>query len=145
MASLDAHWLWLAAGLLLIGIEVVASGLFLFWIGLAAIGTGLILWLIPLSFTAQLMLFATLGLGAIIVGRSIQQSQSLESTDSPFLNERSKALVGKILILETAITNGIGSARLDDSVWRVSGPELAVGKAVRILSVDGSTLIVEAA
>ena len=144
MTEFDAHWLWLGAGLLLIGLEIIATGIFLFWVGLAAIATGLILWILPLSLTSQLVLFAILGLGAIIVGSSIQRSQSRESTDSPFLNERSKALIGRTLILETAINNGTGSARMGDSIWRVSGPALAAGKAIRVVSVDGSTLIVEA-
>jgi inner membrane protein len=144
MAFFDAHWLWIAAGLLLVGLEVVVSGIFLFWVGLAAIATGLILWIIPLSFTAQLVMFALFGLASILVGRSVQQKQSNEATDSPFLNERSKALVGRVFILETAITNGAGSVRVNDSVWRVVGPELAPGTTVKVVSVDGSTLVVEA-
>jgi inner membrane protein len=143
MTFFDDHWLWIAAGLLLLGLEIIASGIFLFWVGLAAIATGLILWIIPLSLTAQLMLFAFLGLGAILLGRSIQKSQSTEATDSPFLNKRSQALLGRTLVLETAISNGAGSVRMDDSVWRVIGPELAAGVTVRVTSVDGSTLVVE--
>jgi inner membrane protein len=145
MAFIDAHWLWIAAGLLLLGLEIVISGIFLFWVGLAAIATGLILWMIPLSLTPQLMLFAILGLGAILIGRSVQKSQSQETTDTPFLNERGKALIGRTFVLETTITNGAGSIRVGDSLWRVIGPELTVGTAVRVTSVDGSSLIVEQA
>jgi inner membrane protein len=145
MAFIDAHWLWIAAGLLLLGLEIVVSGIFLFWVGLAAIATGLILWILPLSLTAQLMLFAILGLGAILIGRSVQKSQSQEATDAPFLNERGKALVGRTFNLETAIVNGAGSIRVGDSLWRVIGPELSAGTTVRVTSVDGSSLVVESA
>jgi inner membrane protein len=143
MTFIDPHWLWIVAGLLLLGLEIIISGIFLFWVGLAAIVTGLILWIFPLSLTAQLILFALLGLGAILIGRTVQKNQSHEATDSPFLNARSKALVGRTLILETAISNGAGSVRMDDSVWRVVGPELAAGTTVRVTSVDGSSLVVE--
>jgi inner membrane protein len=145
MAFIDVHWLWIATGLLLLGLEIVVSGIFLFWVGLAAIATGLILWILPLSLTAQLMLFALLGLGAILIGRSVQKSQSSEATDTPFLNERGKALVGRTFNLETAINNGAGSIRVGDSLWRVIGPELSAGTAVRVTSVDGSSLVVESA
>ncbi len=143
MADIASHWLWLVAGLLLIGIETMAPGLFLFWVGLAAIATGLINWLIPLSLTAQLLLFALFGLAAILVGRKVQGRQQSEITDSPHLNERGKALVGKTCLLETAITSGFGSVRLGDSVWRVSGADAAAGTTVRITGIDGGTLTVE--
>jgi hypothetical protein len=47
--------------------------------------------------------------------------------------------------LVTAIENGVGRARVGDSEWRVQGPDLPVGSRVRALSVNGNTLVVEAA
>jgi inner membrane protein len=143
--NIASHWLWLIAGLILVGIEAAAPGLFLLWVGLAALATGLVVWLVPLQVTAQLVLFALLGLAAILVGRKVQGRQQSEVTDSPHLNERGKALLGKTCVLESAIANGFGSARLGDTVWRVSGADIAAGATVRITGVDGSTLSVEAA
>jgi inner membrane protein len=140
MALFPAFWLWLAAGILLLGFEVVLPGVFLFWIGLAAIGTGLITWLFPVAFVAQLVLFAMLGLGFILVGRSIQQRQKHEITDAPFLNDRAGAMVGKVYVLETAIVVGTGSIRIGDTVWRVTGPDAASGTHVKVLAVEGGVL-----
>ena len=139
----DPHWLWIAAGLLLVGIEAVVPGLFLLWVGLAAVATGLIAWLVPLSPTVQLMLFAMLGLLLILIGHSIQNRQSRDVTDSPFLNERGQSLLGMVYPLETAIVNGVGSVRIGDSVWRVTGLATDAGTMVRVSGIEGSTLLVE--
>ena len=40
---------------------------------------------------------------------------------------------------------GEGRIRVDDSSWRVTGPNQPAGAAVRVVRVDGATLVVEAA
>jgi membrane protein implicated in regulation of membrane protease activity len=145
MSGIASHWLWLAGGILLIAAETLAPGVFLFWIGLAAIASGVVLWLAPMGFTAQLLVFSVLGLGAILLGRMIQKQEKTETTDAPFLNERGKSLVGKVYPLESAIVNGAGSVRIGDSVWRVTGPDREAGAKVKVIGVDGGTLLVDAA
>jgi inner membrane protein len=144
MMGFDPHWLWLAGGVALLGLETMLPGVFLFWVGLAAVATGLILWVLPMGLTAQLVLFAVLGLAAILLGRQVQGRQKSEVTDAPFLNERGKTLLGKIFTLETAIAGGAGSVRIGDSVWRVVGEDRAAGERVKVTGIDGGTLTVEA-
>jgi membrane protein implicated in regulation of membrane protease activity len=138
--GIAAHWLWLAGGLLLLAAETTLPGVFLFWVGLAAIATGLTVMGISLSLTLQLTVFAVFGLAAIVVGHRIQTRQKAMLTDSPFLNERGKSMVGAVYPLESAIVNGAGSVRIGDSVWRVTGSDLAEGAMVKITGIDGSTL-----
>ncbi len=145
MAFFDAHWLWLAGGLLLLGLEMVLPGVFLLWVGLAAIATGLVVWAAPMGLAAQMVLFAALGVIAILAGRKVQGSQKDEVTDAPHLHERGKALIGKVFPLETAIVNGAGSVKIGDSVWRVTGEDRAAGEKVKVTAIDGATLAVEAA
>jgi inner membrane protein len=145
MAAFEAHWLWLAGGILLLGLEVAVPGVFLFWIGLAGVATGMVLWLAPMGFTAQLLLFAVLGVGAIVIGRRVQGRQKDEVTDAPFLNERGKGLIGKVFPLETAIVDGAGSVKIADSVWRVTGQDRPAGARVKVTAIDGGTLVVEPA
>jgi inner membrane protein len=145
MMGFDQHWLWLAGGLALLGLEALLPGIFLFWIGLAAMATGAILWVVPLGVAAQLVLFAVLGLVAIVVGRLVQGRQKDEVTDAPFLNERGKTMLGQIYALETAISGGVGSVKIGDSVWRVIGADRPAGEKVKVVGIDGGTLKVEAA
>ncbi len=144
MAFIPAFVFWLATGILLLGFEVVLPGVFLFWIGLAAIGTGLVAWLLPLGFVSQLLVFSIIGMAAIFAGWRIQQFQKKEMTDAPFLNDRAGALVGKIYALETAIISGTGAIRIGDTVWRVAGADTNAGTKVTIVGIDGGTLRVQA-
>jgi membrane protein implicated in regulation of membrane protease activity len=47
--------------------------------------------------------------------------------------------------LQQGITDGQGRVSIDDAYWQVSGPELPAGARVRVVAVQGSTLVVEAA
>jgi inner membrane protein len=145
MIVFDTYWFWLAMGLVLLTLEAVMPGIFLIWLGLAALVTGLIVFFTPLSAVACLVLFALLGLASILIGRRVQSGQKTEITDAPFLNDRGKSLLGKVYALESAVVNGTGSVRIGDSVWRVAGTDAAVGTLVKITGVDGGTLLVEAA
>ena len=67
------------------------------------------------------------------------------TTDKPFLNKRAEGLIGRVFTLEKPIVDGIGTVRIDDTVWRVSGPDAASGSRVRIVQADGASLRVEPA
>ena len=48
--------------------------------------------------------------------------------DQPFLNRRAEGYVGRAFTLEKPIVDGIGTIRIDDTVWRVSGPDCPAGQ-----------------
>jgi hypothetical protein len=68
-----------------------------------------------------------------------------ERSDQPNLNRRAEQYIGRRFVLETAIVNGQGKARVGDSLWLVDGPDLPTGAAIEVVGVDGSTLKVKAA
>jgi hypothetical protein len=143
--SIAAHWLWISAGLLLLALEVMAPGVLLVWVGLAAIATGLIVWVLPLPWTASVIIFSVGAVSAALLGRKLMGHRSSTPADAPHLHRRGDALVGRVFVLETAIEGGAGSVRIDDTVWRVAGEALAAGERVRVTGVDGATLTVEKA
>jgi inner membrane protein len=65
--------------------------------------------------------------------------------DQPFLNRRAEAFIGKVFALDKPIANDAGTIRIDDSVWRVTGPDCAAGTRVRVTRADGAVLHVEPA
>ena len=54
-------------------------------------------------------------------------------------------LIGSVLILSEDISNGSGRAKVADSSWRCSGPDLAAGTPVEVIDVKSGTLIVKPA
>lgn len=129
-------WFWLVAGVLTCAAEALAPGVFLLWIGLAAIATGLTSFVVSLSFAWALVAFGVYAVICVGVGRKVYGSRDIVS-DRPNLNRRAEALIGQTFTLEDAIENGEGRARVGDSVWRVRGPDLPRGTRVKVAAVDG--------
>jgi inner membrane protein len=136
-------WAWIILGLLLIGVELLAPGIFFLWLGLAALATGLLDALLGLSWQAAALVFALLAVAAVILGRWVTRSGAQPEAQSAPLNQRGQALVGRVFTLETPIKDGEGRIRVDDSSWRVTGADRFAGAKVRVMRVDGTTLVVD--
>ena len=137
------HWWVLAA--LLAAVEAMLPGMFFIWFAAAAAIVGLAAVAAPgLGWEVEVILFAVLAAIAVFVGRAFLHRHARETAD-PALNRRGQRYVGRQFTLETTIVNGRGSIKVDDSVWRAEGPELAAGRQVKVVGVDGSILRVEAA
>ena len=139
-------WAWWVLGIVLLILEVLLPGVFLVWIGIAAILTGalsLLFWDQALwTWQVQWLVFAVLSLVAALIGRRIVSSRD-GASDQPHLNQRGQSLVGRTATLEQPITEGRGRIRLDDTMWSVQGPDLPVGARVRVTASNGRDLSVE--
>lgn len=138
-------WAWIVLGLVLVGGEMLAPGVFLLWLGLAALLTGAVVGLTGLAWQSALLVFAGLSVASVLVGRAVTRRRSDEPDTASGLNDRGRQLIGRVFRLETTMTGGEGRIRIDDSSWRVTGPELLAGTEIRIVRVDGATLVVEKA
>jgi inner membrane protein len=145
MFSTLGTWNWLVLGLLLMGLELLAPGVFLFWLGLAALLVGLLSFALSLSWQLQILMFAVFAVAAVPLWRRVARKHSAASKSNPFLNKRSDALVGRVFTLEKPIVDGVGTVRIDDTIWRVAGPDAPAGSRVRIVRADGASLTVAAA
>lgn len=141
LESLGA-WTWILLGVALIAVELLAPGVFFLWLGLAALVTGVIDGVFDLSWQASTLLFAGLSVAAVIGGRAVSRPQ-VQSGEDGLLNRRGDALVGHVFTLEAPIQGGEGRVRVDDSSWRIIGPDLPAGAQVRVTRVDGVALVVE--
>lgn len=141
-------WNWMLLGLVLLAAEILVPGVFLLWIGVAALLTGALslqLWgLESWSWQVQVLVFLVLALASAYVGKRLTDARRGEESDQPLLNRRAEQLVGRTAVLEEAIENGFGRIRIDDTTWRVSGADLPAGTHVRIVAVENGTLAAEA-
>ena len=144
IASLGG-WGWLILGLLLIGGELLAPGIFLLWLGLAALVTGAVVGLTGMAWQGALLVFAALSLASVLAGRALTRHRGEEPDIASGLNDRGRQLVGKVFKLEATMQGGEGRIRVGDSSWRVTGPELLAGTEIRVVRVEGATLVVEKA
>ena len=136
---------WAALAVALFAAEALAPGAFMLWMGFAAAAVLALVWLFDgLPVLAQVLLFVVLSFVSIQVYRRWFRQRDRRS-DQPLLNRRAEQLVGRVVVLEQAIANGSGRAKVDDAFWVVAGPELPAGSQVRVVAVDGMTLKVQAA
>ncbi|MCC4607557.1 NfeD family protein [Xanthomonas campestris] len=142
------HWdvvVWAVLALLLIAAETLVPGAFLLWMGIAAAAVCLLVLAMPgMSLLVQIVAFVLLSFVSVQVYRSWFRGKGRQS-DRPLLNRRAEQLIGRRVLLDQPIHDGRGRAKVDDAFWVVSGPELPAGAPVRIVGVDGMTLLVEAA
>jgi membrane protein implicated in regulation of membrane protease activity len=117
--------------------------MFMMWLGLSAILVGIISSAVAWSWSAQIIAFAVFAIAAVPAWRYFARKVE-QPTGSPFLNRRADGYVGRVFILDKPIVGGIGNVRIDDTIWRVSGPDCPAGSRVKVAHADGANLTVEA-
>lgn len=136
-------WSWMVLGFVLLALEIVIPGVFLLWIGIAALLTGALslqLWdWASWTWQIQVLVFLALSLVAAYVGKRVASAQD-QTSDQPLLNRRSAQLLGRTATLAEPIREGRGRIQLDDTVWRVSGPDLPIGARVKVVKIADSEL-----
>jgi inner membrane protein len=135
---------WACLSLALISAEVMAPGVFLLWLGIAAaVVFGVVLLVPGIPVLWQALGFIVLSFASIAVYRK-HFRQDAERNDQPLLNRRAEHFIGRNYVLESAIVNGSGRLKIGDAFWTVTGEDLPVGTRVRVVQSDGMVLTVVA-
>ncbi len=141
----NTTWFWLIAGTVLLIGEILLPGVYLLWIGAAAFVTALVVWLVPdMMLLVQTIIFSFVAIASIVATRRYLKNNPMVE-ERPNLGKRGMQQIGKVYTLADAIVDGTGRVKIGDSLWTVSGPDLPEGDRVRIVSVEGAALTVEAA
>lgn len=136
------NWLWFAVAVVLFILESIIPGLHFVWFGLAAIVVGAVALLVPIAWQWQLILFVLVSLAAVFWVRRQSRVEGAQ-TDVPDLNVRGAQYIGRVVVVEDAITNGRGRVKVGDTVWWAEGEDAPRGSSVRVTGVDGTALVVE--
>lgn len=136
-------WNWMLLGFILLCLEIFAPGVFLLWIGIAALIVGsasLLLWDAALwSWQVQVLVFLVLALVSAYIGKKIVRDRE-DPSDQPLLNRRGAQMIGRTATLTEPIKEGRGRIKLGDTTWRVSGPDLPAGTQVRVTAAADTDL-----
>jgi len=142
LEGLAAHWVWLTLGLVLAGLEMLVPGVYLIWLAVAAIITGVLTLTLDLSLPVQVIDFVFLSLIIAFSAKRFLRDRPIESSD-PLMNRRGARLIGETALVVQAIEHGSGRVKLGDSEWIARGPSVAAGERVRISGSEGAILLVE--
>lgn len=133
--------IWVVAGLVLCAAEMVAPGVFLLWIGLAACGTGALAAALDMGWHGQLGTFVALT--ALLIGLAAWRLRKRPARD--VVNAPTAGLIGATC-RALAFEAGEGRVSLRDGTWpaRVADASApASGEVMRVVGLDGTTLLVE--
>jgi len=135
------RWNWLILAAVFFVIELLAPGAFMMWLGLSALLVGVISLFVDWPWQYQLVAFAVFALASIPLWRRFAHRVE-RSGDQPFLNRRADAFVGREFTLEKPIVSGNGTVKIDDTIWRLAGPDCPGGSRVKVVRADAATLVV---
>jgi membrane protein implicated in regulation of membrane protease activity len=132
--------LWIAAGLVMMLLEMAVPGVFLLWLGLAALGTGIVVHLLGAVFWIDVLVFALLAAASIALALRLRGPKRASQLNTP-----TSGLVGReALALE--FHGRTGRVRVGDSDWNARLAEGAAAPApqslLRVVGVEGTTLVV---
>ncbi len=138
------EWYWFGLAVVLVIFEVsFGANFFLLWIGLCALIVGILKLAFPmLIWEWQLIVFAVEAI-TCLVWWNLHLKNVTTVSDQPNLNRRGEQYVGRTITLKEPIVNGRGKVHVDDSFWRVEGPDMPEGTLVKVVGVDGVVLKVE--
>jgi inner membrane protein len=136
------NWNWLILATIFFVLELIAPGAFMLWLGISAMLVGIISFFVLWSWQVQLIAFAVFALASIPLWRRVSHRVE-KAVDQPFLNRRPEAFVGREFTLEKPIVAGSGTVKIDDTIWRLTGPDCAGGSRVKVVRADAATLVVE--
>lgn len=133
----DATWAWIIVGAVIAGLEIVVPGVFLLWIGLGALATGLILTLSPdMPLAWQLIVFAACMIAAMSLGLSLQKKGE-EDPKAATLNREMQGLVGQRTVAASAFVAGRGRIRVQDTTFAAIGEDpIGEGDLVDIVAIE---------
>ena len=133
------NW-WILAGILL-ALELLAPTFFFLWFGAAALVVGVMLLFFDISWQLQVSAFAALSVIFLAVSKLVFKRD--RGVSDQLLNQRAERLLNRAFRTADGISDGQGRIRVDDTVWRVRGPDCAPGSMVKVTGIDGTVLLVE--
>lgn len=137
---MDPMMAWLIIGAVLMLLELIIPGVYLFWLGAAALAVGGLLSFLPLSFIIQILLFAIFSVIALIIGVKVYKDKNQDIKTDRLNQIRGAEYIGQTYTLKADIDNNSGRLPIGDSVWSIHGENLPAGTKIRITKVVGNTL-----
>ena len=138
LQHLDAvDWL-VAAGVFLI-LEMLLPGFFFLWLAAGAGVVAAVVAIFPLGWEWQLVLFSVLSVISVLIWH---RYFSRKQNEPEVLNNRAARYIGRVFVLIEPIGPGRdGMIQVDDTFWRVRGPEAPAGTKVKVIGTDDGIIL----
>ena len=137
-------WYWWVLAVGFLALEILATGFFFLWLAVSAFIVGSVVLLIEATaFNVQVLLFSLLAVSSVLAWRRYARTRTTDVSDHPLLNQRGAQYIGRTFNLIAPIENGQGKIKVDDTIWKVHGPDAPMGAKVKVVAVKGTVFEVE--
>ncbi|OAI15714.1 hypothetical protein A1507_12865 [Methylomonas koyamae] len=137
-------WYWWVLAVGFLALEILASGFFFLWLAVSAFIVGSVVLLIETTtFNVQVLLFSLLAVSSVLAWRKYARTRTTEVSDHPLLNRRGAQYIGRTFNLIAPIENGQGKIKVDDTIWKVHGPDTPLGTKVKVVAIKGTVFEVQ--
>ena len=136
------RWLFVGFGLLIL--EVLTGTMYILWPAVAALIVALVVFILPLSWSMQFLLFFILATALLIYGHKVLKPQ-MKGGEPSDLNDRARSMQGMRVKAIADFETGRGRVQVGDTQWRASMEtgDAKAGDELRVVNVKGTTLQVE--
>lgn len=131
-------WQWMCAGIGFLSFELMFPGIFMLWFGISGLVTAALVYIFGFSGALAIALFLGIGIAISFYSYKYQKKQA-----KFLVNNVKNMMIGKILTLQDPLKNGHGRAKIGDSHWTLTGPDLPAGSKVKVVEVSGNSLVIE--
>ncbi|AQS41111.1 MAG: Nodulation formation efficiency D like protein [Candidatus Tokpelaia hoelldobleri] len=146
LLTISGLWNWVILGFALLLLELLIPGVFLVWIGIAALITAIFSALANIigllaGWQSQIVVF--LLLCVVLVWITQRFAAQLEHSEAPLLNRRTDEMLDMVITLSEPLHNGSGHTHIDDTIWRITGKDMPKGTRIRLVAYQNGAFQVE--
>jgi membrane protein implicated in regulation of membrane protease activity len=132
---------WLIFGVILLTLEVLTGTTYILWPAVAALIVGVLVFIVPLSWELQFLLFFIIGTVLLFAGHKYFRPM-MKGGEPSDLNDRARSMVGMRVKAVNDFDTGRGRVQVGDTQWQAI---MDIGNAVkgdelRVVDVKGTTL-----
>ena len=116
--------IWIVMGILLMLAEAITPGFILFFFGLAALTVGILIWIFPMAWWAELLIFSALSVVYLVLLRRLLKpifSGKKEAVDT-FIEEGQKGKQG--VVTQKIVPPMKGRVEINEVGWDASADEV---------------------
>ena len=141
---MDQSFFWIALSVFLLIAESVTLGVFMWFFGFGALVTGLALYCVPLSFSAQISLFLIVSIFTLLVMRNTMKSWLVGKKKSVVTDNIEDILGRRGTIVEDIVPPAFGVVDMKGTNWKaMATSKIKKGTIVEVTGRDNLVLKVK--
>ena len=141
---MDASFFWMALAVVLLVGEALTLGVFMLFFGFGALMTGLALYVFPLSFSSQILVFLFSSIFTLLLMRNTMRAWLVPQKKSVTTDNLEDIIGRRAIVLEDIDPPKFGLVDLKGTNWKaMADKKLMQGSTVEVIGRDNLVLKVK--